>query len=242
MFFVQNSKTYSIEVLASITTATTQGRKPDWRKSIESLPRLNLNRCALFLTGLEKDERQECYRLLQAVKRHFPFSLPFVHARNEMREEEFRFLRHEFGTERFNIHPVRCFPLGENLKPGIRSSIYVENTKALEPGDVDGFAGTCLDVAHLEDLKRYRPDDYARTCKIMHHHPTGVSHLSAHAQRDDGGPSPRSSHIMRDVHDMHYLAHYPPLMLGRFAAIELANPLDEQLDIMSTILRLLGLL
>ena len=48
-------------------------------------------------------------RWLWRLKRLAPrIRFPFVHARSDMREEEYRLLMRQAGAERFNLHPARC--------------------------------------------------------------------------------------------------------------------------------------
>jgi len=220
-----------VEILPSIITASYGQHSADWRKTIAELQTFKIRRCALFLTGLDHAERNECYRLLLRARKSAPFTLPFVHARNDMAHEEYLFLATEFGADRFNLHPTRRFPLLHVLGPELRRKVFIENDSDLTPLDFIDFAGICLDLSHLEAARNNAPERYAATLKLIQEYEIGANHLSA-IRRDGTG---MSTHWLENLSQLDYLEAYPKELFGRYAALELVNPLALQLKAISRI-------
>lgn len=202
---------------------------------------LGVRECALFLTCLTSRERIRFYK--ECMSRFRDISFPFVHARSDMSPEEFNLLMERFGTKRFNLHATRILPITHDLGVEIRRHIFIENTPGLVKPDLRGFAGVCLDVSHMEDLRRLCPDVFGQTSRVVDLAGVGANHISAIASTpvtNESGALQYSRHSSRSFEEFAYLAAYPHSWFSDFCAIELENPIDEQLQIISQIERMLG--
>lgn len=223
----------AIRCIPSITTHSRGGH--DWRDKILEVPTLGVNECALFVTGLSPNQREECYTLLLEAQRRRHFTIPFVHAVASMPEDEFWFLTDTFGTEAFNLHPQWDFPLLHALGANVRDRIYIENCSVSTPltrEDLAGFAGLCLDLSHLEDARRNYPENFARTLALTQVARVGVNHISGVRNigpRGDGSPNGSSTHLAETLDDFSYLTSTPPHCFAGVLALELENPIREQL-------------
>lgn len=231
------------EVLCSITTVYDKSTPPmDWRRAIPATFDLGLDRFSIFLSMLGPKERQEFYELLRERQRRGAIVIPFVHARSDMLPDEYRMLMAEFGTERFNLHPVRLMPLlNGGLPEDLCARIYIENIYDLRESDLQGFAGICLDVSHLELTRRLHPEQYPELCRLAETYPIGANHISAYpAETPDGKPS-EERHQYSSLADFDYLNRYPLNFFGQYVAIELNNELSEQLAVKALLERRLGI-
>ena len=219
------------EVLCSITTAATFGDPSmDWRRAIQDTARLGLARVALFLTGLNPVQRKTLYQLLLSQRLRHEFAIPFVHARGDMHSDEYRFLMGEFGAERFNLHRRRQQPHEHDLSKELRSRIYIENAWHLEQADLKGFAGICLDFSHLEAVMYEEPKEYPMLEGLLDRFPIGANHVSAFLlERSQNNR--RDRHFTTSPGDFDYLSGFPRRYFGKFVALELSNPLEEQLTV-----------
>lgn len=228
-------------ILPSITTAG--AAYTTWRKTIDELRRLRISECALFLTGLHKEERLELYARLEKVAARQPLSIPFVHARSDMEAEEYQLLIRQFGTQSFNLHPVRELPLIAPLPGSLRKLIYIENTTGLRASDLKGFAGICTDISHIEDYKRQgRVEQFTVMAKLVRQFSVGVSHISAVTKAPylfKNGTYTYAPHHAQGVTDFAYLRSYPKYFFGKYVAIELDNSLAEQIQIKDYIERVI---
>ena len=221
------------EILPSITTLNYGNT--NWRAMIDEVESIGLNRVALFLTGLDREQRALCYeRLYQLVINH-GLVIPFVHARHDMPPDEYRMLMDNFGTERFNLHPLSQVKLEYDLDKELRNHIYIENCRNLNEADIEGFAGICLDLSHLEDSRLFwNEDEFLHLIKVLNNNPIGCNHISAineNPKLDTFFNSLYCSrHTMSSLGELDYLKDYPNDYFGKYVAIELTNTITEQLE------------
>jgi hypothetical protein len=226
-------------ILPSITT---HGRTTStWRDKLREVEQRKLSAFALFLTGVKKDERHELYRELQRLHTKHHFAIPFVHAVSEMHDDEFRLLIDSFGTETFNLHPRRQFPLKYELSSRTRERITIENAfidRSLEPSDLEGFNGLCIDVSHAEDLKRACPAEFAKLSQLVQSFPVRANHVSLVgdvAMLDSQGNMTFHTHVIADGGDLSYLEQYPLDFFGSLIAIEIEDSIEDQLRLIPKI-------
>jgi hypothetical protein len=229
----------SFSVVPSITTHNRYGST--WREKIAELEPLGIRQVGLFVTGLQKAERKGCYRELLALREHHPFSISFVHAVSDMDDAEYAFLRHEFGTRWFNLHPLREFPLIHPLSDETRSFITIENScfvDLIQIQDLQGFAGLCIDIAHLEDTRLVNPSGYGQILELCEAFPVRANHISASitpaSEVYRGFPKHSSHHLAAEV-ELNYLSQMPKEVVGEVVALELENPLAEQLRLVEIV-------
>jgi len=225
--------------IPSITTHSRAGQS--WQEKIVEVPKLGVDECSLFVTGLTPNQREECYKLLLNAKRTRRFTIPFVHAVASMPEDEFWFLTDTFGTEAFNLHPQWDFPLNHQLSPNIRERIFIENCSVSTPltrEDLVGFAGLCIDLSHLEDARRNCPENFARTLALAQSVPVGANHVSGVCNlglKPDGSIAGTSTHVAETLDDFSYVATLPAYCIAPLITLELENPIREQLTFIESI-------
>lgn len=220
--------------LPSITTT----ENPDWELRIKEVKNLKLSQIALFLSSLDYSQRQNCYQKLEQINN---LTIPFVHARTDMTKGEFDYLTKRFFTKKFNIHPLWDFPLVSDLGE-YKDKIYIENTSNLFEADLLDFAGICLDISHLEDCRLFYPDRYKQIYSLIKKHPVGANHLNAiskEALEDEKGFFGHNCHNMKTFKEFDYLKKYPENYFGEYMAIELINPIAEQLKLIEYLKKLL---
>jgi hypothetical protein len=221
------------EILTSIITYT-GGGPAIWTDFIKEISRTDLTRVALFLTGLDSKGRKDCYAALTSLLASHDFSIPFVHARDDMHPDEYSLLMEKFGTLRFNLHPNRVRSFSYDLPEDLRKRIYIENVgpdpdrAQLEEADLAGFAGVCLDFAHLEMARLNHPEHYRELTGLLDRTQIGVNHVSAVIKRGDGY---EDFHAFHDLAEFDYLRAFPRRYVADFVAIELCEPLKKQLQV-----------
>lgn len=105
-----------------IPSVTTIGlASSSWRDKIKEITELRLSEVAPFVTGLNDEERADCFAMLSEAQAYRMFQIPFVHATQGMRESEYLMLMNQFGTQRFNY---RARSLREWLGARARESSY----------------------------------------------------------------------------------------------------------------------
>jgi len=215
------------KILVTITTTY----RSHWRQKIREVNKLNIKEAALFLTGLNPQERKECYQLL---KKSALIKIPFVHLRSDIAPWELKFLIKNYQSKIFNIHSETQYPLKHNLSL-YSNQIYIENTDCLlNEKELQKWAGICLDLSHLEDDRCLNPKRYHYNLKIIKKYPLGCNHISAvrkktfhHSQYGNI----KSSHWIQNLAEVDYLKNFPKEFFSPVIAIELENSLKKQLKV-----------
>jgi hypothetical protein len=215
------------KILVTITTTS----RSNWRKKTREIDELNIKEAALFLTGINSQERKECYQLLKKTKL---IKIPFVHLKSDMAPWELEFLIKNYQSKIFNIHSEAQHPLKYDLSP-YSNQIYIENTNCfLNEKEVQKWAGICLDLSHLEDDRYLNSKRYHHNLKIIKKYPLGCNHISAvrkkaffHSQYGNI----KSSHWIQNLAEVNYLKNFPKKFFSPVIAIELENSLKKQLKV-----------
>jgi hypothetical protein len=227
------------QVVPSITTIARCSS--GWRDKIHEIEALGLRSVGLFLTGVREAERRELYRELELAHVRHLFAIPFVHAVSDMSEDEYRYLMDRFGTELFNLHPIRQYPLQHKLSAEIRQKITIENAfidQSIDLMDLSGFRGICMDIAHAEDLRRKNELEFAKLERLIQRVPVLVNHVSLSGDAalvESYGELTYHSHIGAEGGTLSYLNRYSPEFFGSIIAIELADSLSEQVKLIPVI-------
>ncbi|MEF3692428.1 MAG: hypothetical protein V3574_05240 [Candidatus Moraniibacteriota bacterium] len=210
------------KILLSLTTTP----KSDWRKKIADIDRLELKEVSLFLTGIEKDEREKLYALLEKTSLK---SVPHIHLRNDMGRDEITYLLERYQTSLLNIHPVEKSKhlFDKEILEPFRNKIYVENGHVLASDEeLKYYAGVCLDFSHWEyfgkKIKSY--DEELRN--LASHHKIGCCHISAF--RKVAFFFDISFHYGRAQEDFDYIKKYQKY-LPEIISLELENDFEEQI-------------
>ena len=213
------------KVLISITTSF----NPDWREAIQVVKDLEIKEIALFLTGLKPEERKECLDALNEIPN---LKIPFCHARNDMKKEEYQYMIDNFGTELFNTHTVVEYPRDPDMS-FFMDKMLLENTLAfVDINEAKNFKGLCLDLAHLDDGKKRNPDHSAFVEMCVEQFPVLANHCSAIKNEavELDGIIRYDLHKFAELTDFDYISKYSNDHFGRFLALELINPISEQLE------------
>jgi hypothetical protein len=223
-----------IKFLPSLTTVTMNAGVGNWMAMIEDIKRLKLTEIGLFPTVLEKNER---YKLYEELKKTSIENIPFVHLRGQdMDLEELDYLVENFHTEVFNIHTTVTWPVAFDYSKYAKQ-IFIENGKFVPTEEeLDKFGGLCIDFSHWENMVKLGNVEYDQAMKDrISKYPIGVCHLSI--IKDEIFPNPFKPEILQyDSHEMEKLSEYDYLKkyveyLPAISAIELVNPIEQQLDV-----------
>lgn len=193
----------------------------DWQKMLADTQKLKLKKISLFLTGATPKERKEIFKKLLETNIQ---EIPHVHARHDMKEEEYDFLVEHYKTKAFTLH----YQYLSNVKNSKhKKKIFVENNcgahgvkniKALSQ-----VGGTCIDLSHLAEFKIHRQKEYQVAVDMVENYKVGCNHLSA--VKKDG----MSWHKVSNISELDYVAEIPKKYFSKYINLELANSIEEQL-------------
>lgn len=225
-----------VEAFSSITTIAEGG----WRRQIDEIERLGIEAICLFPTCLERDERRELYA---ALRRTPVTRIPLVHLRHDMEAFELEYFLKQYRTKVFNIHPSAVCSFVNDLSDYHGMTCIENSGEPFKEEEIKKYKGICLDFSHLEDDRLFRVDWYRQIKKILAHYPCPVGHISAVGKSSYVDPrfgESRELHCFEHLSEFDYMRNYrrylPPIL-----ALELENPLKDQLAVKKYLEKLLGL-
>lgn len=214
-----------------------------WRKLVDEADALGLKEVALFVTGVSEEERKEVYKRLEksSIK-----SIPFVHIKSDETPEEIEYLMKKFNSKKFNLHSEQDFPITHDISKYF-DKIYIENTGAtLIDEEVKKYAGICVDVAHLQSAKDFFKDKYENDIKMIKKYGVGCNHISPYAltryenfKRTNDKKFLKGTHLLKSLKELDYLKDFPSYIFSDTIALEMTNPLKEQIKAREYIIKLL---
>jgi sugar phosphate isomerase/epimerase len=222
-------------------------RKNRLEESLAEVVELGLTEIGVFMTGVAVPEREEAYRLIRRFLVGHTVRVPFVHARTDMKEEEYRFFEDELGTEWFNIHPLREWPLHYTYSKRLNGKILIENIEGgLTDEDLEGFGGICLDLSHLENYKyRLQTNVYRSIDTVLRSHPIRANHISAVYDTSHYDEYTKAQdfavHFAEDLSNLDYVKRFPAEYFAPLVVLELQNSLIEQLALARHLSALTGI-
>ncbi|MDD5433290.1 MAG: hypothetical protein PHE77_01370 [Candidatus Pacebacteria bacterium] len=233
------------QFLVAITTISAKygALGNSWQDKIKEIDEIGLKKAAIFLTCLNKKQRQEMYGLLEKTSLK---KIPFAHIKSDMDQSELDYLASRFKTRVFNTHSERQFPFEHNLEQ-YKKQIFIENTLPWDKQEIKKFAGLCLDFSHLHDDELLHKENYLHNLEVLKEFTVGCNHISATSKSlltatEDGRTNIQhyDKHLFSDLSEFDYLQNYPPELFSNFCAMELENSLAEQLTAIDYIVKLLN--
>jgi hypothetical protein len=232
------------KILISLTTLS----NPDWCKNIDSLNKFGIKEFAFFPTVIKTaDERME---IMKAIKKELgKVNIPFCHIRNDMAPVELDFLIDNFGTQKMNIHSGQLFSSQYDYSK-YKKMIFIENAgplmfKDLPEETLKSYAGLCLDLSHLESARKQKASAFGIITNLVKKYPIGANHISAitnelrYVEEIDAYTYDR--HCLEKLSEVDYIKQYYSDYFGEYAAIELWNSIESQIEIKQYIEKILGL-
>lgn len=214
------------EFLVTVTTIS-----DGWRKKIEDINRLGLNKVALFITGLEynKISKEEFFKL---IENSCIEEIPFVHIYSKTTPGDIEYLKKKFKTKIFNIHSEIEFPQKYDLTK-YKKEIFLETLYKypLTEKELDKYAGICIDISHMEIAKKNHPEVYEENSRLIEKYGCGCNHISAYKENaiEEASQIKESSHYFTDLSQFDYLLNYPSNYFSNTMALELENDIEDQL-------------
>jgi len=231
------AKTIAFEVYPSITTSLSS----NWKEMISDIKRLNLKKICLFLTGTNMGVRKEIYIALEdsPVK-----TIPLVHLKNDMEAWEVKYLMKRFKTQIFNVHSRKEYEFSSSLREYSKKYITMELTSTPIEDELHDYTGICLDGAHVENNMLKKSLLYDSFLRCLAKYPVKVWHVSAIKKKKFFWPPTFSweydAHKYRDLSEFDYITKYKKYLVP-IIALELVNPIEEQLKAKEYVTKLLTL-
>ncbi len=218
--------------MTKILLSITGEKSSDWAEKLKEINELGITEIAVFLSRFDKKERNNLYRLLSksAVK-----TVPFVHLRDDMTKEEVKFFIDRFETGHFNVHES-SFKILDQWK-GCWDKLYLEmdfNDEIAKNVKVRKIGGFCVDLSHLKAaMARGEKEAYYILSK-KNEIEIACNHLNGYNQTEM-----KDMHYIKNLNSFDYLTTLPKYVFGKIIALEVDNPIAEQIGFREYISRLL---
>lgn len=215
----------NFRIYPSITTITGK-----WRVLIKEIKDLGLEEVCFFPTCLVPKERKLIYKLLEETSIKY---IPLVHLRHDMTVNELEYFIKRFKTKVFNIHSQinGIYPLEYDLS-SYKKLIYIENIAAPLGNEIEEYAGICLDVSHLENMRLTDNNLFKVLASNLEKYKIGACHISAILDKPRYYPDRENpfydSHVLYSLNNLNYVKKYKKY-LSNIVALELENSISEQL-------------
>jgi len=218
------------KILLGLTTT----RNSNWIDKVREIEEFQISEAALFLTGINKEDREKLYSLLEKTPLK---SAPHIHLRNDMKKDEVSYLVDRYGTTLLNIHSKREFDFDPEELKSFRDKIYIENTHVVPTqNELDNYAGLCLDFTHWEVFRK--KENYRELKDLAQKNKIGCCHISA--VKSFFGFFGDDSHWADKEKDFNYILKYVDY-LPEIMSLELENSFKEQMKFKKYIERILNI-
>jgi len=225
-----SKKELNKRVLVSITGETDN----HWKDKIKEINSLGLKKVALFNERFTLVQRKQIYEALldSCVK-----EIPFVHGKNDMSRDEFKFLMDNFATQRFNIH-ADGFKYLDKWK-GYHKYLFAElsyHNKLPKDFDIFKVGGFCVDLAHFKCAEERWSNEFDYIISNEKHHKLfQCNHISGYSPKRK-----HDIHTIKKITSFDYLKSLPKFLFGENIALEVDNPISSQLKYRDYIIELLS--
>jgi hypothetical protein len=189
---------------------------------IADIKELGLKEVCYFPTPTTISDRKDHYKLLEASGIIY---IPLVHIMSDMEPWEIRYFMDVFHTTAFNIHTKYFFPQINDLS-AYKDIIYMETSLSNIDEELKIWAGVCPDFSHIEDAKYHLPEVYKDFMRYLEAGNLKIAHVSA---IDQILSPPSADHTFKSLSDFDYLKNYSEY-LPEIVALELENPIEQQLE------------
>jgi len=204
-----------------------------WQSKLEEINKLKLKEVAVFLSCFDKEERDY---LLKSLPESSIERVPFVHLRHDTNKQDIEFFIKNYGTKYFNIHED-SFDILNQWKP-YWGRLYLEmnyDNQVDENVKVKNIGGFCIDLSHFKASidRGTKEAEYilSRKDKIKF----SCNHLNGYDPI-----SKKDKHTITDLKDFGYLTTLPKFVFSEIIALEVFNPIREQLEFREYLEKILG--
>lgn len=205
----------------------------DWQDKLEEIAQFGLEEVAVFLTGFDKKERDHFYKFLLKSKIK---KIPFVHLRHDTDKDDARFFNKNFHTQCFNIHEEHFGTLDK--WKGYWDKICLEldfSDKIDKSIDIREISGLCVDLSHFKCAIARGTEEAAFIFSQRGHAKFSCNHLNGYNPETN-----LDKHIVDNLKDFGYLTTLPQYLFGQIIALEVYQPIAQQLEFIEYLNKLLG--
>jgi len=217
-------------ILISITGKTDK----DWKLKLKDIEKYDIRKIGLFLEFFGPRQKREIYESL--LDSHID-EIPFVHARNDMKKEEFIFLKNHFNSKYFSIHEnsFKYLPKWKDLNKDLFLEFNYDN-KIPHDVVVEKIGGFCVDLSHFKaaEEKWAKEFEYVLKRRKVHKY-FKCNHLNGYSYSSNS-----DLHTVKSLRSFDYLRTLPKFVFGDAIALEVFNSIPRQIEFKEYLIDFLG--
>jgi hypothetical protein len=205
-----------------------------WEKKLKEINKYKIKRIALFTEEVPKEQRIKIY---QELSRSCVTEIPLVHIRNDTSRKELIYLRDKFKTKIFTIHE-NGFPRLKHWE-GFHKNLYLEmnfDNLVRKNVDVKKIGGFCIDLSHFKASEERWTKDFeyiVKQRKIKKYF--RCNHLNGYSYKKS-----KDMHYIKYLSNFDYLKTLPKFVFGEVIALEMYNPIKQQIKYKKYLSKLLN--
>jgi hypothetical protein len=216
-------------ILVSITGSTER----DWESKLREIESHKIKRIALFLEMFKESQRKKIY--LALLSSHIE-KISQVHIGDDMERWELEFLEKKFKTKCFTIHESSFRHVGQ--WQGFYKKLYLEmnyDNRVPHNVDVNRIAGFCIDLSHFKVSEESwnREFEYILKREKIHRY-FRCNHLNGYDYDRN-----KDVHRITNLNQFNYLKNLPNFLFGKYIALEVFNPIGQQIMFKNYLIKML---
>ena len=185
---------------------------------------LGIKEASLFLEIISIKERKKVYA---ALKKSRIKKIQLIHIRNDMKKLELDYLEKEYKPKYLTIHEssLKYFPKWN----GYLKKLYLEldyNNHIPKKVKMEKIAGFCIDLSHFKaSEERWTREFEFITKRKKYLHYFKCNHINGYTPKGK-----KDIHRIRTLNDFEYLKTLPKFIFGEAIAMEMFNPIKQQIE------------
>jgi len=200
---------------------------------IKEADELSIKEAGLFLEHNTFNERVKIYSALRKSKIK---KIPLVHIKNDMRKWELEYLENEYRPKYLTIHE-NSFKYMEKWT-GYHKKLFLEmnfDNKVSNLVKLNKVGGFCIDLSHFKSSEERWTSDFEYVVKNSTKKRPLCNHLNGYTWKGK-----KDIHRVSNIKQFEYLKTLPSFVFGEKIALELFNPIKQQLKFKKHIVNMLN--
>lgn len=201
-------------------------------EKIKNADKLKIKEAGLFLEMLKPNQRQNVYEELEKSKIK---KIPLIHVRDDMVKKEFDYLEKKYSPKYYTIHESTFNHLHKWKNYQQKLFLEMNYDNHIEKNvKVEKIGGFCIDLSHLKAAQERNAKEYEYTIKQIKKTKNLCNHLNGYDEIEK-----RDIHTIKSEKEFNYLKELPKIVFGEKIALEMFNPIEEQIKYKKYLIKLL---
>lgn len=205
-----------------------------WQEKLKEIKKYKIKKFALFIEEIHQEDRPKVYDTLSEMDID---KIPLVHIRDDTTIQEIEFLKKNYKTKFFTIHESNFSMLKD--WNGFYKHLFLEmnyDNYVAKNVIIKKIGGFCIDISHFKAAEEKWSKDFLYVLKNSKYKKYfQCNHLNGYDYKKNS-----DKHIITNLKDFDYLKTIPKFIFGKSIALEMYNPIKEQIKYKKYLTKLLN--